>query len=69
MKEPAHFTINPIWCGFKKPIFVVDYIPVFDEVMGSVKWMREVTAIKTRYRDLNYPKDDIRHYNPLGCFL
>ena len=68
MKEPEYLLINPIWCGFEKPRFVVRYIPVLDEVMRTVKWMQEVTAIKTGYRDLNYPKDDIRHYNPLGLF-
>lgn len=64
-KEPEYYNINPVWGGFKKPRYTFVWRPIlkFDQTIGFVK---VISPIRSGYRNWDYPKDDIRHYNPLS---
>jgi|UniRef100_A0A6C0IQD8 hypothetical protein len=64
-EEPEYLFINPIWGGFKRPRFVTYWVPVYDPLRQSERWVTQISAIKTGYRNHDFPKDDVRHYNPL----
>lgn len=64
-KEPEYYNINPVWGGFKKPRYVFTWKPVLDWDQ-QITWVKEISPIRSGYRNWDYPNDDIRHYNPLS---
>ena len=64
-KEPEYYNINPVWGGFKKPRYVFTWKPVLNWDQ-QITWVKEISPIKSGYRNWDYPNDDIRHYNPLS---
>lgn len=64
-KEPEYYNINPVWGGFKKPRYVYTWKPVLDWNQ-QITWVKEISPIRSGYRNWDYPSDDIRHYNPLS---
>ena len=64
MEEVEYYNINPLWGGFKKPRFAYKWNPVLDW-NNQIIWVKEISPIRSGYRNRKYPKDDIRHYNPL----
>ena len=64
MEELEYYNINPVWGGFKKPRYAYMWKPVLDW-NNQITWVKEISPIKSGYRNRNYPEDDIRHYNPL----
>jgi len=63
-EEPEYYNINPVWGGFKRPRYVFTWKPVLNWDQ-QIKWVKEISPIKSGYRNRDYPSDDIRHYNPL----
>jgi len=64
MEELEYYNINPVWSGFKKPRYAYKWVPVLDW-NNQITWVKEISPIRSGYRNRNYPEDDIRHYNPL----
>ena len=64
-KEPEYYNINPVWGGFKKPRYVFTWKPVLNWDQ-QITWVKVISPIRSGYRNWDYPKDDIRHYNPLS---
>ena len=63
-EEPEYYNINPVWGGFKKPRYAFTWKPVLNWYQ-QIEWVKEISPIKSGYRNWDYPNDDIRHYNPL----
>ena len=64
-KEPEYYNINPVWGGFKKPRYVFTWKPVLNWDQ-QITWVKVISPIRSGYRNWDYPRDDIRHYNPLS---